>query len=245
MKQESARVDGRANDEMRSIEITPGFMPNAEGSALIKTGNTHVICTASVEPRVPRWLAGEGKGWVTAEYSMLPRSTTERVRRDRGGKLGGRTQEIQRLIGRSLRAGIDLSVLGENSILIDCDVLQADGGTRTAAITGAYVALSGAIAWLRERGSLDEDPLLGGIAAVSVGIIGGTPMLDLAYEEDSRADVDMNIVMNGGGRFVEVQGTAEGQAYSADEMNNMLALAKVGIDELSTEQDRAIRSMYS
>ncbi len=220
-------------------------MPYAEGSALIKTGNTHVICTASVESSVPRWMAGKGRGWVTAEYSMLPRATTERVRRDRGGKLGGRTQEIQRLIGRSLRAGVDLDVLGENSILIDCDVLRADGGTRTAAITGAYVALSGAIEWLRANGRIEKEPLSGGIAAVSVGIVNDTPMLDLAYEEDSQADVDMNIVMNGAGAFVEVQGTAEGQPYSTEDMNAMLKLAKIGIDQLSVEQDRAIRSLRS
>lgn len=217
-------------------------MPYAEGSALIQTGNTHVICTASVEPSVPRWLKGQGRGWVTAEYSMLPRATTERVRRDRDGRLGGRTQEIQRLIGRSLRAAVDLDALGENSILIDCDVMRADGGTRTASITGAYVALRGAISWLQRQGRLEADPVVRDIAAVSVGIVNGVELLDLAYEEDFKADVDMNIVMTGDGDFIEVQGTAEGQPYSGDQMSELIKLASKGIVELAAEQQQAIQS---
>lgn len=220
-------------------------MPNAEGSALIETGQTHVICTASIEPSVPRWLKGQGKGWVTAEYSMLPRATNERVRRDRGGGLGGRTQEIQRLIGRSLRAAVDLEALGENSILIDCDVLRADGGTRTAAITGAFVALRGAISWLQQNGRVDGDPIIRNIAAVSVGIVDGTELLDLAYEEDFKADVDMNVVMTGDGDFVEVQGTAEGSPYSARQMDVLLQLAGSGIKELAQAQFGAINAAYS
>lgn len=219
-------------------------MPNAEGSALIQTGETHVICTASIESSVPRWLKGQGKGWVTAEYSMLPRSTNERVRRDRGGGLGGRTQEIQRLIGRSLRAGIDLEALGENSILIDCDVLRADGGTRTAAITGAFVALRGAISHLQENGRVTGNPITHSIAAVSVGIVEGIELLDLAYDEDFKADVDMNVVMTGNGDFVEVQGTAEGTPYSASQMNTLLQLAGTGIRKLAQEQDNAIQLAY-
>ncbi len=240
MGDSSARSDGRATDQLRPVTITPGFMPNAEGSALIKTGNTHVICTASVETSVPRWLKGQGKGWVTAEYSMLPRATDERVRRDRGGRLGGRTQEIQRLIGRSLRAAVDLEALGENSILIDCDVLRADGGTRTASITGAYVALSGAVSWLQEKGRVEGDPMKHNIAAVSVGIVDGIEMLDLAYDEDFKADVDMNVVMTGDGEFVEVQGTAEGEPYSAAQMDTLLKLAGAGISELAEVQQKAI-----
>ena len=215
-------------------------MPNAEGSALIETGNTHVICSASVESSVPRWLRGQGRGWVTAEYSMLPRATDERVRRDRGGKIGGRTQEIQRLIGRSLRAAVDLTALGENSIVIDCDVLRADGGTRTASITGAYVALSGAVKWLQEQGLTQGEPLVRSIAAVSVGIVEDTELLDLAYAEDSRAEVDMNIVMTGDGDFVEVQGTAEGQPYTSTQLQKLLDLAGTGISVLSAEQQKAI-----
>lgn len=241
----TGRTDGRTPDQLRPVKITPGFMPNAEGSALIETGQTHVICTASVETSVPRWLKGQGKGWVTAEYSMLPRATNERVRRDRGGGLGGRTQEIQRLIGRSLRAAVDLEALGENSILIDCDVLRADGGTRTASITGAYVALRGAIHWLQQNGRVQGDPIARSIAAVSVGIVDGIELLDLAYVEDFAADVDMNVVMTGEGDFVEVQGTAEGEPYSASQMDALLKLAGSGIRELAQEQDNAIRSAYS
>ncbi len=244
MTETAVRTDGRAPNQLRPVKITPGFMPNAEGSALIETGQTHVICTASVEPSVPRWLKGQGKGWVTAEYSMLPRSTSERVRRDRGGGLGGRTQEIQRLIGRSLRAAVDLEALGENSILIDCDVLRADGGTRTAAITGAYVALRGAISWLQQNGRVQGDPIVQSIAAVSVGIVDGQELLDLAYVEDFKADVDMNVVMTGEGHFVEVQGTAEGAPYSTSQMNVLLQLAGSGIKELALAQNAAIKAAY-
>ena len=217
-------------------------MPYAEGSALIETGNTHVICTASVESSVPRWLKGKGQGWVTAEYAMLPRSTDERVRRDRGPSLGGRTQEIQRLIGRSLRAAVDLNALGENSILIDCDVLRADGGTRTASITGAFVALAGAISWLKKVGRVDSEPLIENIAAVSVGIVEETELLDLAYDEDSRADVDMNVVMTASGGFVEVQGTAEGRPYTGAQLDRLLELAGTGIGQLAAEQRRVIEA---
>ena len=234
------RTDGRAADQLRPVRITPGFMPNAEGSALIETGNTHVICSASVEAGVPRWLTGQGQGWVTAEYAMLPRATDERVRRERGPGLGGRTQEIQRLIGRSLRAAVDLKALGENSILIDCDVLRADGGTRTAAITGAFVALSGAISWLKERDRVNGEPLVQSIAAVSVGVVEGVELLDLAYDEDSRADVDMNIVMTAGGEFVEVQGTAEGHPYTGSQLARLLELAGSGIGQLAAVQRKAI-----
>jgi ribonuclease PH len=236
------RSDGRAANQLRPVRITPGFMPNAEGSALIETGNTHVICTASVEPGVPRWLKGKGQGWVTAEYAMLPRATDERVRRDRGPSVGGRTQEIQRLIGRSLRAAVDLKALGENSILIDCDVLRADGGTRTAAITGSFVALSGAISWLKQKSRVNSEPLIESIAAVSIGIVQGIELLDLAYDEDSRADVDMNVVMTAGGEFVEVQGTAEGRPYTGSQLDRLLELAGSGISQLIEEQQRAIEA---
>ena len=245
MTSSQIRIDGRSADQLRPVRITPGFMPNAEGSALIETGDTHVICTASVEPGVPRWLKGSGQGWVTAEYSMLPRATDERVRRDRGPKLGGRTQEIQRLIGRSLRAAVDLKVLGENSILIDCDVLRADGGTRTASITGSFVALSGAISWLKEQGRVKDEPLIESIAAVSVGIVEGVELLDLAYSEDSSADVDMNVVMTAGGEFIEVQGTAEGRPYTGDQLDRLLALAGSGISQLIIEQRKVIEASTS
>jgi ribonuclease PH len=215
-------------------------MPRAEGSALIKAGETHVICTATVEAGVPRWMQGKGKGWVTAEYSMLPRSTGERVRRDRGPGLGGRTQEIQRLIGRSLRAAVDMQALGENTVLIDCDVLRADGGTRTASITGAYVALAQAVEWLRAQGRLVAEPLKDSVAAVSVGVVGGAPVLDLDYSEDSQADVDFNIVMTGGGKFIEMQGTAEGEPFSDEQLGVLIGLAKTGISQLAAEQVRAI-----
>jgi ribonuclease PH len=234
------RSDGRTSNQLRPVKITPGFMPNAEGSALIETGNTHVICTATIEQGVPRWLKGQGRGWVTAEYSMLPRATTERVNRDRGPRLGGRTQEIQRLIGRSLRAAVSLEALGETSILIDCDVLRADGGTRTAAITGAYVALRGAINWLQEQGRVTTDPVRQSIAAVSVGIVDGVELLDLTYDEDSRAEVDMNIVMTSAGEFIEVQGTAEGRPYTGNQLKKLLALAESGISTLDAKQKRAI-----
>ncbi|RLP76492.1 ribonuclease PH [Mycetocola tolaasinivorans] len=224
----TTRADGRTPDQLRTITIEPGWSPQAEGSALISYGNTRVLCTASFTPGVPRWLTGKGKGWVTAEYAMLPRATNSRNDREAvRGKVGGRTHEISRLIGRSLRAVIDTKALGENTIVIDCDVLQADGGTRTAAITGAYVALAQAIEWARERKHIaaKAQPLTDSVAAVSVGIIDGVPMLDLAYVEDVRAETDMNVVLTGDGRFVEVQGTAEGAPFDRDELNALLDLA--------------------
>ena len=225
------RTDGRADNQLREITIERGWSAQAEGSALISFGNTKVLCTASFTNGVPRWLKGQGKGWVTAEYSMLPRSTNSRMDRESvKGKIGGRTHEISRLIGRSLRAVIDTKALGENTIVIDCDVLQADGGTRTAAITGAYVALADAIEWAREQKFIQAkaQPLTDSVAAVSVGIIDGVPMLDLAYVEDVRAETDMNVVVTGKGLFVEVQGTAEGAPFDRDELNNLLDLALGG-----------------
>src|ERR671912_2754886 len=208
------RGDGRGNDQLREIRFTRGWLVQAEGSVLVEYGDTRVLVAASVTEGVPRWRKGTGEGWVTSEYAMLPRATNTRSDRESvKGKIGGRTHEISRLIGRSLRAIIDYSALGENTIVIDCDVLEAGGGTRTASITGAYVALADAVTWLRDRSLLAGEPLLGSVAAVSVGVVEGTPMLDLAYVEDSAAGTDMNIVMSGGGRFVEVQGTAEGQPF--------------------------------
>lgn len=236
-----ARPDGRSAEELRPIAITPAFMPNAEGSCLIEFGDTRVICTASVEPGVPRWLLGKGRGWVTAEYSMLPRSTNERVPREvNKGRPSGRTQEIQRLIGRSLRAVTDLAALGERSLLVDCDVLQADGGTRTAAITGGYVALAQAFGALVQRGGLRSSPLTDSISAVSVGIIDGVAYLDLNYVEDSTADVDMNVVMTGDGKLVEVQGTAEHGAFDRAELDRMLDLATKGMTELKAHQEKVL-----
>jgi ribonuclease PH len=235
------RADGRAPNELRPIVMTPGFMPYAEGSCLVQVGNTHVICTASVEEGVPRWLRGQGTGWVTAEYSMLPRSTTERVSRDvNKGRVSGRSQEIQRLIGRSLRAVTDMAALGEWTVLIDCDVVRADGGTRTASITGGYVALALAFEWLRGNGGLDREALLDSIAAVSVGIVDGTPCLDLDYSEDSTADVDMNIVMTGGGKLVEVQGTAERGVFDRGQLDELLDLGTSGIEELTAGQRKVL-----
>ena len=235
------RVDGRAPDELRPVRMTPGFMPYAEGSCLIEMGDTRVICTATVEDTVPRWMLNKGRGWVTAEYSMLPRSTGERVRREvTKGRPSGRTQEIQRLIGRSLRAVTDLDALGERSIIVDCDVLQADGGTRTAAITGAFVALSFAFSQLEEQGFLDSSPLLDSVSAVSVGVIEGRPCLDLNYVEDSTAEVDMNVVMTGAGKLVEVQGTAEQGTFDRDELNSLLDLATKGIEELTIRQETTL-----
>ena len=237
------RGDGRKPLDLRPVTLEQGFMPNAEGSCLVTMGDTKVICTASVQDMVPRWLKGRGMGWVTAEYSMLPRSTTERVEREvNKGRVGGRTQEIQRLIGRSLRAVTDLTELGENSILIDCDVLQADGGTRTAAITGGYVALAQAIRWLRENERLKQDPLHTAVAAVSVGIIDGVACLDLNYAEDSTAEVDMNVVMTGTGHFVEVQGTAEGHIFDRTQLDEMIDLAESGIKQLLSNQEAALAS---
>lgn len=215
------RADGRTVDQLRPITITRGWSKNAEGSALIEFGNTRVLCTASLTEGVPRWLKGEGKGWVTAEYAMLPRATNTRNSRESvKGKVGGRTHEISRLIGRSLRAIIDTKELGENTIVLDCDVLQADGGTRTAAITGAYVALADAISWAKSEGIIPAkaQPLTGSVSAISVGIIDGVPMLDLPYVEDVRAETDMNVVVTGDGKFVEVQGTAEGAPFDREEL---------------------------
>jgi len=235
------RPSGRAHDQLRAVRIERQFTKHAEGSVLISFGDTRVLCTASVENRVPGFLRGKGEGWVTAEYGMLPRSTHDRMNREAAqGKQGGRTLEIQRLIGRALRACVDRKALGERTITLDCDVLQADGGTRTAAITGAYVALCDAIAVLRKRGDLSRDPVFGAIAAISVGIYQGVPVLDLDYAEDSNCDTDMNVVMNDGGGFIEVQGTAEGHAFRRDEMNALLALAEKGITELVAMQREAL-----
>ena len=237
------RPSNRAPDEMRQINITRNFTMHAEGSVLIEFGHTKVICTASVEERVPPFLRGKEEGWVTAEYGMLPRSTSSRMRREAsGGKQGGRTLEIQRLIGRSLRAVVDMKKLGERSITIDCDVIQADGGTRTASITGGFVALADAINQLMADGQLEENPLTGRVASVSVGIYQGTPVLDLDYPEDSNAETDMNVVMDDNGHFIEVQGTAEGHPFSRDEMNAMLGLAGSGIDALLAKQEQALSS---
>ena len=235
------RSGGRSVSEQRPVKIIPGYVPDAEGSALIETGNTRVMCAATVELRVPPWMRGKGTGWVTAEYSMLPRSTTERVRRERG-TIGGRTQEIQRLIGRALRAITDLPALGEISILLDCDVLRADGGTRTASITGAYVALHLALAGLFEAGKLKAIPLKDQIAAISVGIVDGDAVLDLDYNEDSAADVDMNVVMTVGGEFVELQGTGEEATFDRNQLEQMLELADSGIKNLLAAQRTAIGS---
>jgi len=229
------RADGRTPAQLRQVTIERGWSRQAEGSALISFGETRVLCTASFTPGVPPWLRGQGTGWVTAEYSMLPRSTNERMQRESvKGKIGGRTHEISRLIGRSLRAVVDTKALGENTLVIDCDVLQADGGTRTASITGAYVALADAIEWGRERGFIAKKAraLTDSVAAVSVGIIDGVPMSDLAYVEDVRAETDMNVVVTGSGDFVEVQGTAEGAPFRRDELDALLDLALVSTAEL-------------
>ncbi|HEX8652162.1 MAG TPA: ribonuclease PH [Pyrinomonadaceae bacterium] len=228
-----ARTDGRAADELRPVRITPAYLPYAEGSALIEMGQTRVICSASVEERVPPFLRNRGQGWITAEYAMLPRATLQRTPRETGrGGPSGRTHEIQRLIGRSLRAVADMTTLGERTITLDCDVLQADGGTRTAAITGAYVAFALAARRLLRAGKITRNPLRDQVAAVSVGIVNATPLLDLKYDEDSRAEVDMNIVCTGDGRFVEVQGTAEGTPFGREDMDQLLALAALGIGRL-------------
>lgn len=237
-----SRPDGRAADELRPITITRDWQKYAEGSALIEFGDTKVLCAASVVQGVPRWRKGSGLGWVTAEYSMLPRATLTRNDRESvKGRIGGRTHEISRLIGRSLRAAIDLSALGENSISIDCDVIQADGGTRTAAITGAYVALADAVSWLRDKGALAQpEPLINSISAVSVGVIDGEPRLDLMYEEDVRAETDMNVVVTGSGDFVEVQGTAEGVPFRRDELDALIDLALAGCATLADLQKQAL-----
>jgi ribonuclease PH len=231
------RTDARLPDQLRPIVITPNYLRHAEGSVLITAGSTHVICAASVEDRVPPFLRNTGKGWITAEYGMLPRATSTRTTRESSaGKVGGRTQEIQRLIGRSLRAVARLDQLGERTIWVDCDVIQADGGTRTASITGGFVALALALHRLREQGQIKGIPLADYVAATSVGIVAGVPMLDLAYDEDSRADVDMNVVQTGDGRFIEVQGTAEADPFDRQALDTMLALAASGIRQLVTLQ---------
>ncbi len=236
-----ARPSGRASDQMRAVSIQRGYTRHAEGSVLVAFGDTRVLCTASVENRVPGFLRGKGSGWVTAEYGMLPRSTHTRSDREAArGKQGGRTLEIQRLIGRSLRACMDRGALGERTITLDCDVLQADGGTRTAAITGAYVALVDAVRWLQARREIAKDPIMGAVAAVSAGIWRGVPVLDLDYEEDSDCDTDMNVVMNDGGGFIELQGTAEGHAFRRDELDGLLALAQAGCGELFAAQQAAL-----
>jgi ribonuclease PH len=236
-----SRPSGRAPDQLREVSIQRRFTRHAEGSVLISFGETRVLCTASVEEKVPPFLRGKGEGWITAEYGMLPRATGERTQREaaRGGQ-GGRTMEIQRLIGRSLRACVDRTALGERTITLDCDVIQADGGTRTAAITGAYVALMDAISWLKAKNAIKRDPVHGAIAAISVGIFRGVPVLDLDYAEDSACDTDMNVVMNDGGGFIELQGTAEGHAFRREELDALLALAQKGIVELNAKQREAL-----
>ena len=235
------RSDGRAADQLRPVTITTRYIKHAEGSALIVVGETKVICTASVEERVPPFLKGQGEGWITSEYGMLPRSTNTRVQREvTKGKPSGRTHEIQRLIGRSLRAVVDMRGLGERTLWVDCDVIQADGGTRTASITGAFVALAEAFRWLQEKELVTSSPLLDSVSAVSVGIVGGVPCLDLNYAEDSTAQVDMNVVMTGAGKLVEVQGTAEQGAFERSELDRLLDLATDGIGQLTAHQEAAL-----
>ncbi len=238
------RIDGRAKDELRPVQITLGYQAFAEGSVLIEQGKTRVLCAVSVEERVPGFLKGQGSGWITAEYAMLPRSTITRTPRDIvSGRIAGRSQEIQRLIGRSLRAVVDLSTLGERTLIVDCDVLQADGGTRTAAITGGYVALFQALSNLKKKGVLEEIPLKAAVAAVSVGIVDGEVLLDLCYDEDYRAEVDFNVVMTDKGEFVEIQGTAETRPFSREIMDSLLSLAEKGIKELFQIQKRVIGAL--
>lgn len=240
------RTDGRAFDELRPVKITPGYLPYAEGSVLIEMGETRVVCAASIDERVPPFLRNSGQGWITAEYSMLPRATQQRTPREvkRGGP-SGRTHEIQRLIGRSLRAAADMRVLGERTITLDCDVLQADGGTRTAAITGAYVAFAVAANRLLKNGKIQKSVITNEVAAISVGLVGNTPLLDLKYDEDSRAEVDMNVVCTSDGRFIEVQGTAEREPFSRGQMESLLALAERGIRSLVGIQREAIAKANS
>jgi ribonuclease PH len=240
----NARSDGRSPNQMRPVEIVPGYLKTAEGSALIKVGNTHVLCAASVESGVPPFLRNTGKGWVTAEYSMLPRATSTRTPREVSkGKQSGRTHEIQRLIGRSLRSVVDFDIMGERSIIVDCDVIQADGGTRVASITGAYVALALAIRQMQAYKMVSRSPLIGAVAAISVGIHKGEPILDLCYEEDSQAEVDANVVMTDQGRFVEFQATAEHKSFDEDQMDRMRALARAAIADLIGLQKKAIDSV--
>lgn len=235
------RPSGRQPNDLRNVSITRNYTKHAEGSVLVEFGDTKVLCTASVEEKVPGFLRGKNEGWITAEYGMLPRSTGSRMGREAArGKQGGRTMEIQRLIGRSLRAAVDLTAIGERSITIDCDVIQADGGTRTASITGAYVALQDAISYLLKNKKIKKSPLYGQIASVSVGIYQGTPVLDLDYDEDSSAETDMNVVMNDAGAYIELQGTAEGHAFHADELQAMLGLASEGIETLMDKQREAL-----
>jgi ribonuclease PH len=238
-----SRADGRSDDQLRAIKFTRNWLNNAEGSVLVEFGNTRVLCVASFTPGVPRWLVGKGEGWVTSEYAMLPRATHTRSDRESvKGKLGGRTQEISRLVGRSLRGLVDMKALGENTIVIDCDVLQADGGTRTAAITGAYVALADAISWAQGKGHIAQGakPLSQSVAAVSVGIVNGKPTLDLCYEEDVSAETDMNIVCTGDGNFIEVQGTAEGAPFDRSLLNQLLDLGAAGCAQLTKLQIAAL-----
>jgi ribonuclease PH len=235
------RVDGRAPDEMRPVAITLDYMSYAEGSCFIEMGDTKVICTATVDAGVPRWMLGKGVGWVSAEYSMLPRSSPERIQREvNRGRPSGRTQEIQRLIGRSLRAIVDMEVLGERTVWLDCDVVRADGGTRTASITGAFVALSRACEWMRTKDMITEWPLTDSVSAISVGLVGETPCLDLNYVEDSTAQVDMNVIMTGAGKLVEVQGTAEHGVFDRSQLDTLLDLATKGVGELITAQEAAL-----
>jgi ribonuclease PH len=235
------RADGRALDQLREVRFTRGWLEQAEGSVLVEFGSTRVLVAASVTEGVPRWRKGSGLGWVTAEYAMLPRATNTRSDRESlKGRVGGRTHEISRLVGRSLRAVIDYKALGENTIVLDCDVLQADGGTRTASITGAYLALSDAVGWLRERHLLAGEPLTDSVAAISVGVVGGTPMLDLCYTEDSSADTDMNVVMSGSGAYIEVQGTAEGAPFDRGALDELLDLAAGGCATLTQLQTAAL-----
>ncbi len=239
----ATRSDGRESTQLRPVTFERGWLEQAEGSTLVSFGRTRVLCTASFTPGVPRWLKDSGRGWVTAEYAMLPRSTNTRSDRESvKGRLGGRTQEISRLIGRSLRAVIDMDALGENTIVLDCDVLQADGGTRTAAITGAYLALADAISWAKAQGHVKRDPLIDSVAAVSVGIIDGEPRLDLHYDDDVRAETDMNVVMTGSGTYVEVQGTAEGEPFDRELLNQLLDLAAAGCADLTLLQRAALSS---
>ena len=235
------RPSGRQSGELRAIKLTRNYTKHAEGSVLVEFGDTRVLCTASVEDRVPRWVKGYGRGWVTAEYGMLPRATGQRTQREASqGRQGGRTMEIQRLIGRSLRAVVDAAALGERTITVDCDVIQADGGTRTASITGGYVALVDAIRHMQKQGLVTKNPIYGQVASVSVGIYKGVPVLDLDYAEDSNAETDMNVVMNDAGAFIEVQGTAEGHAFRMEELQAMLNLAQGGITQLLAKQRAAL-----
>jgi ribonuclease PH len=239
----SARPDGRADYALRTVMFGRNWLDHAEGSVLVEFGHTRVLCAASVTEGVPRWRKGSGLGWVTAEYAMLPRATHTRSDRESvRGRIGGRTHEISRLIGRALRGVVDYKALGEHTIALDCDVLQADGGTRTAAITGAYVALADAVSWLRDRGALTAEPLVGSVAAVSVGIVDGVPRLDLCYDEDVKAETDMNVVCTGDGRFVEVQGTAEGAPFDRGELDALLDLAAAGCATLTSMQQQALAS---